>query len=42
MARQLLLAAAIPAAVTVVGLVGMGRQLRARARRADAAAASGR
>jgi AAHS family 4-hydroxybenzoate transporter-like MFS transporter len=38
-ARQLLLAAAIPAAVTVVGLVGMGRQLKARKRLADAAAA---
>ena len=30
-ARQLLLAAALPAMVTVAGLVGMGRQLRARA-----------
>ena len=36
LARQLLLAAALPAAVTVMGLVGMGRQLRKRA----AAAAS--
>lgn len=30
-ARQLLLAAAIPATVTVLGLIGMGRQLKARA-----------
>ena len=42
MARQLLLAAAIPAAVTVAGLVGMGRQLKARKKRQDAAAAAGR
>ena len=31
MARQLLLLAAVPAAVTVMGLVGMGRQLKKRA-----------
>ena len=31
LARQLLLAAAVPAAITVAGLAGMGRQLRKRA-----------
>jgi len=36
LARQLLLAAALPAAVTVAGLVGMGRQLRKRAAAASA------
>jgi AAHS family 4-hydroxybenzoate transporter-like MFS transporter len=36
MARQLLLAAALPAAVTVIGLVGMGRQLKKRATGASA------
>lgn len=34
LARQLLLAAAVPAAITVAGLVGMGRQLKKRAARA--------
>ena len=37
-ARQLLLAAALPATITVVGLVAMGKQLKARAAASPASA----